>query len=109
MGDHFFNSISFFFNTYNLPPCWCKTFVALIPKKYNTLTVFDFHLFSLYNVCYKVISKILANCLRKVINKLIEPEQTCFLTGCGSSDNVIDTQEFTHCIEFEYPTPPPKG
>lgn len=103
--DHFLKAITYFFNTCNLPSSWVKTFVTLIPKKYNPLFVSDFHPISLCNVCYKVISKTLSNRLKRVMHKLIEPEQTGFLSSCGSFDNVIVAQEIAHSLEFDFPTP----
>lgn len=89
-----------------MPASLGKTYIALIPKKANPKLVSDFCPISLCNVCYKVIYKILANRLKKVIHKLICPKQTSFLTGCGSSDNVIVAQEIAHSIKSEYPALP---
>lgn len=51
-------------NTGLLPNSWGKMYVVLIPKKPNPIYVIDFRPTSLCNVCYKVISKLLANHLR---------------------------------------------
>lgn len=64
IGDHLFNVVSYFFNFGSLPISWGKTYVALIPKKPNPTSVTDFRSISLCNVCYKLISKILANRLK---------------------------------------------
>lgn len=62
-----------FFAKVVLPKAWGKTYVVLIPKVDNPKCVLDFRPISLCNVCYKLISKILANRLKGVIHKLIGP------------------------------------
>lgn len=41
IGDHLLNAISYFFSTGLLPNSWGKTYVMLIPKKPNPVTVSD--------------------------------------------------------------------
>lgn len=107
VGDHLFKAISFFFNSGQLPSSWGKTYVALIPKKPNPTSVSDFRPISLCNVCYKIITKMLANRLKRVIHKLIGPEQSGFIPGRGAFDNIITAQEIVHSIENENGTPLP--
>lgn len=68
-----------------------QSFVILIPKSENLSYVTDFRLISLCNVYYKVISKILANCLKHVIDKPVGQEQNGFLSGHSAYDNIIVT------------------
>lgn len=54
-------------------------FIALIPKKNKPNSVNDFKPISFFNVCYKVITELLTNRLRPLIDNLIGPEQCGFL------------------------------
>lgn len=77
-----------------------QSFVILIPKSENLSYVTDFRLISLCNVYYKVISKILANCLKHVIDKPVGQEQNGFLSGHSAYDNIIVTQEVIQSFEI---------
>lgn len=74
LGIYLFNAISCLFNTGSLPHSWGKTYVVLIPKISHPISVKDFRPISLCNICYKMISKILANHLKLVIHNIIGPE-----------------------------------
>ena len=47
------------------------SFLSLIPKKNNALNIKDFRPISLVDSVYKLLSKVLANKLRRVLDKLI--------------------------------------
>jgi hypothetical protein len=48
-----------------------STFISLIPKTQGAKEIKDFHPISLVGGVYKIISKVLANRMRRVINKII--------------------------------------
>jgi len=56
-------------------------FLSLIPKKNNALNVKDFRPISLVGSVYKLLSKVLANKLRMVLDKLILELQNSFVDG----------------------------
>ena len=56
-------------------------FLALIPKKVDAVEVKDFRPISLVGGIYKIISKVLANRLRKVAHGLISNSQNAFVKG----------------------------
>lgn len=58
----------------------------------------DFRPISLTNTCCNVISKLLANKLKTILNKIISPNQTVFLEGRWINDNGILAQEVLHTM-----------
>lgn len=61
ISDHLFSIVSQFFSNSIMPKSWGKTYIILIHKKDNLHLVSDYRSISLCNVCFKIISKILAN------------------------------------------------
>ena len=55
-----------------------ETFVCLIPKVNCPQKITEFRPISLCNVVYKLISKILANRMKKILLKVISESQKCF-------------------------------
>lgn len=55
-----------------------NTFISLIPKKGVCLCFEDFRPIALCNTIYKVISKVIANRLKPLLNFIISPEQSGF-------------------------------
>ncbi|XP_039138822.1 uncharacterized protein LOC120276159 [Dioscorea cayenensis subsp. rotundata] len=106
IGDQLTDAIQYFFANSIMPFSWGKTFISLIPKKDNPSSVSDYRPISLCNVCYKVISKILANRLKLVLPKLIGREQVGFVVGRCAFDNIIALQEVVHSLEKDYLHPP---
>ena len=81
-----------------MPRAWGRTFITLNPKKKHSKNVSDFRPIFLCNVSYKIMSKILANCLKFVLGNLIGREQSSFLPSRTSLDNIIAVQEIAHSI-----------
>lgn len=72
-------------------PLLNSTYIALIPKKPNTQTFFNFRPISLYNLVYKIISKSIANHLKPILSSFISPQQFSFLKHCQIHDAVAAT------------------
>eukprot|EP01018_Ginkgo_biloba_P012862 Gb_10551 [translate_table: standard] len=72
------------------------TFIALIPKEKNPTSFDRFKPISLCNTSYKIISKIMANKLGRLLTKLISEEQGGFVPGKLIADNVVLAQESLH-------------
>ena len=57
------------------------SFLSLIPKNNNAINIKDFRPISLVGSEYKLLSKVLANRLRRVLDKLISESQNSFVGG----------------------------
>ena len=73
-----------------------STFLALIPKEKNHLSIERFHPISLCNTSYKILSKILATRMKKIMEKIISKTQGGFIAGRQIIDNIIIVQEAIH-------------
>ena len=74
------------------------THIVLIPKIKDTLKVTDFRPISLYNVLYKLISKLLANHLKRVLPIIIYPTQSAFIPGHLILDNILAAYKTLHTM-----------
>jgi hypothetical protein len=55
-----------------------STFLTLIPKENNPSTFGDYRLIALCNLCYKLITKIIANRIKPILSRTLSGEQLGF-------------------------------
>jgi hypothetical protein len=75
-----------------------STFIALIPKKQDSGAFEDFRSISCCNLIYKLISKIIAQRLKPILNEIIFEEQFGFLFKRQIHDAVSLAQETLHTV-----------
>ena len=75
-----------------------ETFICLIPKVKSPQQITEYRPISLCNVSYKIISKVLANRLKRILAEVVNKSQSAFVAGRLISNNVMVAFETTHCI-----------
>ncbi|GJU96537.1 putative RNA-directed DNA polymerase, eukaryota, reverse transcriptase zinc-binding domain protein [Tanacetum coccineum] len=85
--------INSFFTSCDIPYGANSSFFTLIPKVNNHTLITDFRPISLIGIHYKIIAKILANRLSKVIHKIVSKEQSAFIAGRQILDGPIILSE----------------
>jgi hypothetical protein len=74
------------------------TFLTLIPKENHTTSPLYFWPISLYNVIYKLLTKIIATRLKPILPFIILQEQSGYVEGRQILDNVILAHEVIHSL-----------
>ncbi|RVW53855.1 LINE-1 reverse transcriptase-like [Vitis vinifera] len=70
-----------FYNQCSFANSLNSTFIVLIPKKGGAEDLGDFRPISLVGSLYKLLAKVLANRLKKVLNKVVSGDQNAFVRG----------------------------
>jgi hypothetical protein len=95
-GVEIFNAATAWLNSGEFPSQVTDTNIVLIPKKDNLETMRDLRPISLCNFIYKVVSKVLANRLKPILQKCISQEQSAFVENRSIIDNVMAAHEIIH-------------
>ena len=93
MGNDVTHAIQSFFTSDKLLRKVNHTFVTLVPKSTNASSLSDYRLISCCNVLYKMITKVLSNRLKLVIDELISENQSAFIHERLISDATLLAHE----------------
>ena len=87
------------FESRSMPSHLNKTLIKLIPKCPGADYLSLFRPISLCNTIYKLVTKVLVNRIRPMLNNLVSPLQTAFVPGRKGMDNMIIVQELIHTMK----------
>ena len=73
----------------------------MIPKVANPETVAQFRPISLCNIIYKILSKVLANRLKPILNSIILEAQSTFIADRIITDNILIAFETLHHMKTQ--------
>ncbi|MCH93657.1 LINE-1 reverse transcriptase like, partial [Trifolium medium] len=91
-----------FYETAILPSSFSSYFITLIPKISNPHLITDFRPISLLGSLYKLLSKVLAMRLGKVMDSIISKNQSAFIKGRNLADGVVVVNEVVDLAKREW-------
>lgn len=77
---------------------WNNTLITLIPKVASPTEVKHFRPISLYSTVYKLVSKVIVNRMRGVLDGVVDQSQSAFVLGRLISDNILIGFECMHWL-----------
>jgi len=90
------------FQSTGFVPRGCNaSFITSVPKKDNLSNINEFRPISLVGCVYKILFKILANRLKKVLPNVIDVNQFVFLSGRGMLDSILVANETVDFLKKE--------
>ncbi|XP_026414361.1 uncharacterized protein LOC113310013 [Papaver somniferum] len=99
LGNDVIALVQGFFLSKKLPAGINHTYISLIPKVPKPTYPTEFRLISLSNATYKIISKILTNRLKPMLDRLISQNQSAFISKRKITDNIIVAHELLHSMK----------
>lgn len=97
--DKIFETFVKFMKDGFLPPGFNSSFVALISKSSSPKEPKDFRPISLMNSIAKLLTKVLANRVNTVINKLVDEVQSAFISGRQIAESIFQVSEVCHSLK----------
>lgn len=99
VGADVVKMVSNFFQDGVIPDDLNATNIVLIPKKKNLVSLGELRPISLCNVLMKVITKVLANRLKGLLEVVVSDTQSAFIPGRLISDNIMVAYEVMHYLK----------
>ncbi|KAK2639862.1 hypothetical protein Ddye_027657 [Dipteronia dyeriana] len=96
IGDDFMKFMEDFHRNGSVLEELNMSFIALIPKCINSKTMKDFRPISLVGALYKILAKVLASRMRKVINLVDGESQMAFVRNRQILDSFVIAEEIIH-------------
>jgi len=88
-----YGAVKFFHKEGKIPKGCNASFITLIPKSENPQSLEEYRPISLVGCLYKILTKVLANRIKKVIGSVIDVSQSAFLSNSGLLDSVLVMNE----------------
>ncbi|WJX44074.1 hypothetical protein P8452_31099 [Trifolium repens] len=98
-GDDIFEAVKEWLDRGFFPTSLNETNICLVPKCDNPLSMKDLRPISLCNVLYKMVSKLLANRMKRCLVKCVSEEQSAFIEGRSILDNALIAIEIIHALK----------
>ncbi|KAJ9537397.1 hypothetical protein OSB04_030130 [Centaurea solstitialis] len=96
VGKDFFDAVKFFESNCCINPGSNSSFITLVPKVKDLLSLADYRPINLIGCVTKVISKVLAERLKGVLDTVVSKNQTAFVKGRNILDGPLLVNEVIH-------------
>lgn len=98
IGHDVVSEVQQFFVSKTFPRKWNETHIRLIPKVSSPWKVYELPPYTLCNVFYKIVAKIITKRLQPILNSPISENQSAFIMGRTIFDNVLIIHEILHFL-----------
>ncbi|KAL8106994.1 hypothetical protein AgCh_023701 [Apium graveolens] len=99
VGQDIVKLVKRFFSTGEIEMGLSETNIVLIPKKKSPAMLTELRPIALCNVVMKIITKVIANRLKRVLDTVISSSQSAFLPDRLISDNIMVSFEIMHYLK----------
>ena len=101
VGDDVVKAVLSCLNSSTISAGLNHNFISLIPKVKSLEFVTEFCPIAFCNILYKLVSKVLANRLKKVLPQIIYESQSAFQSDKFISDNILMAFETLHHVKLK--------